>query len=355
MRQRHWIFALAGVVAALLPAASNASARAAAPPRLEAPTYASFIGHAASFDTAGIPEAGLRSIAATAWRGRRFTTMADESVTVLVSPAYASDPGTAQRWADYFVSLIHGPELGLLKAYVAPLDEVQEICHARALGCYWANRLVMVGDSSGGIPPSSIAAHEYGHHVAFNRDNSPWPAVKWGTKRWASYMRICSRTAAGTAVPGDENEDYILNPGEAFAETYRVLNETEAGLPLTWPIVDRSFIPDATALEAVREDTLRPWTPPASQTIRIRFAPGQRSWKRLVRTPLDGDLSASLATGTADLQLLGALGRGLVARGEWTSGGGKALGTRICGGRSFVLRVARNGGARSFTLRVTVP
>lgn len=355
MQQRGRIYGLAGFAAAFLLAATNASARAATAPRLEVPTFASFAGPASSFDSAGIPAAGLRAIASKAWRGRRFTAATGESVNVLVSPAYASDPGAAQRWADYFASLIHGSELGLLRAYIAPLDEVQEICHARALGCYWANRLVMVGDSSGGMPPSSIAAHEYGHHVAFNRDNSPWPAVKWGTKRWASYMKICARTAAGTAMPGDENEDYILNPGEAFAETYRVLNETQAGIPLTWPIVDRSFLPDAAALQAVREDTLQPWAAPASQTIRIRFAQGQRIWKRAVRTPLDGDLSATLAMGAGDLQLLGAGGRRLVARGQWTTSGGKALAAQVCGPRSFVLRVTESGGPRTVVLRLSIP
>jgi hypothetical protein len=148
---------------------------------------------------------------------------------VLVSEAYASDSGVAQRWADFFATLLHGPELGLLTAYLAPLDEVHGICGQGALGCYSSNRLVTVGDSSGGIPPASVAAHEYGHHVAYNRVNPPWIAVAWGTKRWASHMNVCSRAAAGTAMPGDEGVDYVLNPGEAFAETFRVLNETLAG------------------------------------------------------------------------------------------------------------------------------
>ena len=98
-----------------------------------------------------------------------------------------------------------------------------------------------------GVDPKMIATHEYGHHVAFNRVNPPWQAVDWGTKRWASYANVCTRTAAGSAYPGDEDGHYLQNPGEAFAETYRLLNESEAGATnFIWPIVDRSFfqLPD---------------------------------------------------------------------------------------------------------------
>jgi hypothetical protein len=211
----------------------------------------------------------------------------------------------------------------------------------------------MVGDSSGGIPPSSVAAHEYGHHVAHNRVNSPWLAIDWGTKRWASAMNICSRVAAGTAVPGDEDVDYMLNPGEAFAESYRVLNESQAGLPLTWPIVDRSFLPDANALEALRADVLQPWTEATTQTLRVRFARGKQTWTRILKTPLDGDVSVALKTGGDDLRLFG--GGALVARAVWTAGGGKTLETQVCGRRSFVLRLTRYGGARSITLRLSLP
>ena len=38
---------------------------------------------------------------------------------------------------------------------------------------------------------SVVVAHEYGHHFAANNNNSPWEAVDYGTKRWASYMGIC--------------------------------------------------------------------------------------------------------------------------------------------------------------------
>ncbi len=70
---------------------------------------------------------------------------------------------------------------------------------------YWGNRLVTIGDAVDSVPAEEVATHEYGHHVAFNRDNVPWLAVEWGSKRWASYANICSRARAGSVYPGDED------------------------------------------------------------------------------------------------------------------------------------------------------
>jgi hypothetical protein len=296
-------------------------------------------------------------LASVAWEGGRKVTRSGEQVTVFVSPAYASDPGTAQRWADFFASLVHGPELGLLTAYVAPFDEVQELCHSEGevLGCYWAQKLVTVGDPVDGVQPTSVATHEYGHHVANNRSDAPWLAIDWGTKRWASAMNVCARTAAGTAFPGDEGLAYDLNPGEAFAESYRVLNETQTGLPFSWPILDPSFIPDPAALQAVRDDVLQPWTAPATRTIRARFARGRRAWTLKLATPLDGELSVRLTQGSDELDLVGGA-RTVLAHGSWTPGGGKSLVYRICGQRSLTIRVRSDGGGPTrFTLKVGQP
>jgi hypothetical protein len=297
----------------------------------------------------------VRAVQAESWTGGRYATATGEHVTVEVSTAYASDVGAGQRWADFFASLVHGSELGLLTAYIAPIAEVAEICDEDdVLGCYRNDRLVVVGDVTDGMQPTTVARHEYGHHVAFNRSNAPWSAVDWGTKRWASTVNVCARAAAGTAFPGDEGPFYMLNPGEAFAETYRVLNEQLAGLPLLWPIVDPSFLPTSDSLEAVREDVLDPWTGPRTQTMRGTFAPRRRVWTARLATPLDGDLTIRLAQGTDDLELIGD-SRAVLARGSWTTTGAKSLHYRICGRRSLTIRVRATGRPTPFALRVTKP
>jgi hypothetical protein len=205
-----------------------------------------------------------------------------------------------------------------------------------------------------------VAAHEYGHHIAANRVNPPWLALDWGTKRWASLAGICARTAAGTAFPGEEGTNYSFNPGEAFAESYRVLVETAgSAVGFAWPIVDPSFRPDEAALAAVREDVLHPWAAPTTTTVRARFAGRAHVWSRTIATPLDGDLRIRISVpgggGTDDLTLRTSDGRTLLAKSTWDNSGGKAVAYRICGTRSLKVRVTRVGAATRFTLHITSP
>jgi hypothetical protein len=297
----------------------------------------------------------VRALRSEAWDGGLYTTSTGEHVTVEVSTAYASDPGAGQRWADFFASLVHGSELGLLTAYIAPIDEVTAICGGDdVLGCYWNDKLVAVGEATDGLQATSVVTHEYGHHVAYNRNNAPWSAVDWGTKRWASYVNVCARTAAGTAYPGNEGLFYTLNPGEAFAESYRVLNEQMAGLPLLWPIVDPSFLPTPGSLAALRQDVVDPWTGPTTTTIHARFRPHKRSWTMKIATPLDGDMTIRLPQGVDDLALIGDSQK-VVATGSWTSSGGKGVAFEVCGQRSLTVRVRGTGRPTPFTLRITKP
>jgi len=288
--------------------------------------------------------------ASRAWIGGTFPVGDGEHVSVYVSSSYPAPEAAAQRWAAFFGALPHGKELSLVSVYVAPLDEVRELClSADVLGCYRSQEIVMVGDST------SVAAHEYGHHVAANRSNAPWLALDWGTKRWATAAGVCARVGTGFAFPGDEGFNYALNPGEAFAESYRVLVETDGtAAAYTWPIVDPSFRPEPATLEAVREDVLHPWTSPVTKTVRGGFAGRARTSIVTFSTPLDGDLRIQ-TPGTADLTLLLPDGRTVLARSSWTSTGGKALGYRICGTRSVKLRVSRGDAGRRFTLRITRP
>ena len=318
-------------------------------------TFLVFLTAASTGPTAQAATSGTldpHALRKLAWQGRRYEVASGESVKVVVSPSYAADSGTGQRWADFFASLVHGPELSLLTAYIAPLDEVQALCHGSdVLGCYQGNRLVTIGEPADGVSPQSVAAHEYGHHIAYNRVNPPWIAVDWGTKRWATYENVCARTGAGTAFPGNEGLTYSLNPGEAFAESFRVLNGygTE-----DWSVVDPSFRPDSTALSLLREDVVDPWTQPPVRTINARFRSAS-SWTLRLTTPLDGDLVARVTQGTDDLALMSADGRTLLARGTWSTGGAKAVGYRVCGQRTVLLRVTRHTSSRRFTVRLSVP
>lgn len=300
-------------------------------------------------------------LARAEWWGGAATATTGETVTVYVSAAYAPDQGAPRRWADFFAGLLHGAELARVNVYVAPPAEVGALCGTEdALGCYGGGRLVVPGDAGGGIEPKVVAAHEYGHHVAANRDNAPWRAVEWGTKRWASHLNVCARARDGSLFPGDEAKNYRLNPGEGFAEAYRVLNETRTGTPpFGWQIVDSTFIPDAAALAAIEEDVLRPWGPSPVTTLRARFVPkGRRIWRSTIATPLDGDLAVAVSLPPAaayEVDLLAADGRKVLVRGLWSGTAQKSLRYTVCGERSLLLRVTRYGAPGSVRVEVSRP
>jgi hypothetical protein len=200
--------------------------------------------------------------------------------------------------------------------------------------------------------------HEYGHHVAANRQNPPWAAIDWGTKRWASAVDVCTRVAGLTAFPGDEGLYYTQNPGEAFAEAYRVLNEVRGGAPsFSWTLADASFLPDERELAAVEADVLRPWAPSPLRVLAGRLRNGARTWTHSIMTPLDGDLELSLRMPLGAGHTLDLLdSRGLVvASGLWSGSGVRTLRYRICGQRSVRIRVGRAGGPQRFQVRVNVP
>jgi hypothetical protein len=344
---------LAAVLAAAFVAAASTSAGASV--RVDTSPSTS----AGTFRTALLTTAGLQRLQSKPWRTATYAARAGETVRVSVSPAYASDPGMAQHWTDFFASLLHGPELVDLDAYIAPLSEVEDICDGDALGCYGSNHLVVMGETNFGVTPESVARHEYGHHIAAHRANPPWLALDTGTKRWASYVGVCARTAAGTAFPGDEGANYALNPGEAFAESYRVLMETNgAAVGFDWPIVDPSFQPDAQSLAALREDVIHPWESTSTTTIRGKFLRRSRTWNGQVATPLDGEIRIQVNVpggGADDVTLLSRDGRAVLAAGSWNSSGAKVAEYRVCGTRSLRVRLRRGGAATRFTLRVTTP
>jgi hypothetical protein len=286
-----------------------------------------------------------------------------EMVTIYVSDLYPQNAATAQRWADFLASLVHGPELSRLTAYLAPLQQVQSVCGADALACYspGGESLVAPGDDpAADTSAEAVVAHEYGHHVAANRSDAPWSAEDYGTKRWASYTQVCAKTRAGQLFPGAETEPhYRLNPGEAFAESYRVLNERLAGRTETaWNVVSSTLYPDSTALAAVQQDVTTPWT--GATVSRASGALGTRVRSRTVAvaTPLDGTLRVTLrapARSRFGLSLRapsgGSLGRATTTAAVRT----RTVMATVCGSRNVSLRVSRISGAGTYRLTIARP
>ena len=300
-----------------------------------------------------------RSLQATAeWGGPTVATNG-ETVTIYFSDSYPVDPARALQWADFMTSLVHGPELKTVTIHLLPLSEVQLRCGARALACY-SSRAASIytspDDPEVGTTAKGVLMHEYGHHVAASRTNPPFTSVDYGTKRWASYENVCARALAGDLYPGAEDaRRYMLNPGEAFAETYRMLNEQKLTLPQEpWEIVTTTLFPDATALSLLEQDVLTPWTANTGRQLTAKLNGKIRTRTYRVSTPYDGTVSVvPRQTGSARVSIsLLAKGR-TVKTNSFARASGASLSTTICGERAYSLRV-RLAGTVKKTTKTTV-
>ena len=302
------------------------------------------------------PSATDRLEAANVWGGA-YTASTGESVTVFLSDAYPQVPETATRWVEFLAHLVHGQELGFVRAYILPLREVQTYCGRQALACYSPSRGMLVAPGETTTPDATtegIIAHEYGHHVAAARNNAPWDAVDYGTKRWATYVQVCARTESGEFYPGDESEsNYQLNPGEGFAEAYRVLNERKLGLTeSSWGIVSTAFQPDANALALLEQDIVQPWTAQTVKTVR-----GKKSASYTFATPLDGSLILRVAAAgkKTRYRVDATAAGGSVTRRTTAAGGSIVTRSTICGQRSLRVKLTRTAGTGGFALTLSTP
>jgi hypothetical protein len=310
-------------------------------------------------DTTLSPNAA-RSLQATAEWGGPTVATDGETVNLYFSASYPVDPVRAKQWADYMTSLVHGSELAAVTIHLAPLAEVQRTCGAHAYACYsprFSTIYAPADDPEPGVSAKGVLTHEYGHHIASSRTNPPFVSVDYGTKRWASYENICARSLAGSLYPGAEDEThYMLNPGEAFAESYRVLNEAKLGLPQeSWDVVTNTLYPDATALSLLEQDVLTPWSANTVRQITAKLSAKVRTRTYTVRTPYDGTLMiVPRQVGSAQVSVSLLAQGSTVKTSSFRHASGRSLSTTVCGARTYDVRVKLAGPVTKKTTTVTL-
>jgi len=303
-------------------------------------------------------------IAASA-SGERYSLNdgSDDSIAVNVSAACqrecdAADP---QAIANFIGTLVHGPEVNLLTVQLDTTFELGFDCGFDAQACYFSgeNKIVVSGNDDPAPDSASrefVLAHEYGHHVAQHRDlPAPFPsAIDWGTERWASAVNVCQGKRSGDFFPGDEGGHYYEDPGEAFAESFAFSRFPEAAVAWAWSPALR---PTAASLEALREDTLKPWLGRTSFTVSGRIPPDGVAVQEF-RTPFDGQVSISPA-GTRrlgyELTIRNRSGKALRSSREGISRGHR-LDYTVCGqARLRVVVQATGAPGKRFQLTVQRP
>ena len=290
----------------------------------------------------------LQAAALDGYWGGPTTAATGETVNVYVSTDYPEDPAVTQKWADFLASLVHGDELSSVDVRLESERQVRRLCGRLALACYSPSTHTIVVpfvQSPDGPTTESVLAHEYGHHIAATRLNTPWDANDYGPKRWATAVGVCQKAQAGVLFPGDEGENYTFNPAEIFAEDYRLLNERKLGLPVSaWEIVDESVQPDDAALAALEQDVVAPWLGQRTLTYSGSFRKGSPARARtfVIQTPLDGSVEARIASpkGTSFKLRLD---------GHPTSF------QNVCGRRTVTASISRVKGYGAFRLIASVP
>jgi len=287
---------------------------------------------------------------------RFYSTDRQGPVKVDISPRYGPlTKARVQPYVDFLASRSHGSELDRLTLLVVTPEELPRACAPGALACYLPARELMIipGEQTpaGQVPIEYVITHEYGHHVAANRNNDPWAAIGWGPKAWATQRSVCAGVAERRYFPNDQGDRYRSNPGENWAETYAQLHYRNQ---FGWEL-DPSFIPDEATFAAAQRDVVAPWRGSVVQRRSGTLTSARRTKSFPVATTLDGRIRLSLkgpSRANFDVQILS--GGRVVARTR-RSGSRDTLTATDCQVREFTVRVVRRSGSGSFSLRVQTP
>jgi hypothetical protein len=356
---RRLVLCAAAVVTALATAAVAQAAAAPTLARLKSPDRAD-IGRASRpiVDSTIAAPKTLGLVPPGYWGGE-YTISTGEKVSVFASNSFAMDPALEQRWADFLGSLEHGPEISSVTVLLSTLGQIVRACGLDAVACYDPQESLLYtpgDDPAADLSAEAVITHEYGHHIAANRSDAPWNAVAWGPKRWSSTIQVCARARKKELYPGAEDPaHYTVNPGEGWAETYRVLNERKSGRAETsWDIVSQSLYPTDAALAAAEQDVVSPWAQSPASTQTVAFTRTARSRTVTVQTPLDGTLNVSLRPARGmrlSLDVFAASARvsHVITKSSVTRS------TTICGARSYRLRVKALKGQGAVRLTYSKP
>ncbi len=359
-------------VAAALVLAAAAAPATAAPPTALTPAQSALAarGSAERIKERILPghpdptKVRARAAAAISGWGGTYTVKVGNvtnKVAIYTSTRLARSAAVNQQWANFFAGLPHGSELAKLKVYLAPLNQLRlsYVCGQWADSCYDPNYGIIYLTSE--IPPdgasiTQIAAHEYAHHIATWRLNTPWDALTWGPKYWATSARVCEFQKSGLMYPGDEGTHYEDNPAEIWAETYRVYASGVNGDRLDpWEIINSRWAPTSANLVAAGKDALKPWTGQVKSSASGSLTTtGAQSATVAVPVNLDGTVSATVsAKGGLMVKLAAYSADGSLL----TASGSRSVNASVkaCGTSRVDLVVTRLGGKGTWSLAVQSP
>ena len=354
----RWLTLCAAAVATALTAA--AAAQSAVKQQLKSPRPADLARASTSIpDTIINAKPSTYALAPSGYWGGQYKIASGELVTIYASNSYAMDPALGQRWADFLGSLVHGAELSSVTVLLSTPAQISRVCGTDALACYSPQGALLYApgeDPSSDLSAEAVITHEYGHHVAANRVNTPWDALDWGPKRWASAMQVCARTKSGQLAPGAEDPvRYDVNPGEGWAETYRVLNQHKLGVPESpWEIVSQTLYPSAAALTAAEQDVVSPWQDDTTTVRSGSISRVSRTRTYIFSTPLDGALKVALRS-SAGLRVGVDLYASSTRVAHVAGAGALARSATVCGVRTYRVKVSELRGRGSFRLSVAEP